>query len=201
MEKPSYKERAREQREREIIETAHQLMNEKGFAHFNMEEVAERVGISKPTLYQHFESREALIVTVIVWYFHDLQAKFTQAKDQPPLEQIKYILRLMMKGRYKAGAIFQHFNPEFINLLRSNEQLGLMRERTFQHFTDLIDQGKTEGQIRKDLPTTIISSAMFCLQGALGHHLHEAQDEVNVDENIEHVISLLIQGIQAWESK
>jgi AcrR family transcriptional regulator len=192
-----YKDRVREQREQEIIQTAQRMLVENGFASFNMEEVAEQVGISKPTLYQHFDSRDTLIVRVIMRYFHELGAEIEKTQDQPPVEQIKHRLRLMMKGRYKSGALFPQFNPEFIQIMRSNEQLGAMREQAMQQLDDLIEQGKAAGQIRSDVPTPIISRAMFCLQGALFHHLHEAPDESSMDQNIEYVISILMQGIQS----
>jgi AcrR family transcriptional regulator len=44
----------------EIIETAWQLAEEQGLAEFTLRDLAERVGMRAPSLYSHFESKNAI---------------------------------------------------------------------------------------------------------------------------------------------
>jgi AcrR family transcriptional regulator len=43
-----------------ILESAYQLFYERGFTRISMDAVAERAGITKRTLYNHFDSKDAL---------------------------------------------------------------------------------------------------------------------------------------------
>jgi AcrR family transcriptional regulator len=57
------RDRAAERREAtrgEIIETAWQLAEEQGLAEFTLRDLAERVGMRAPSLYTHFESKNAI---------------------------------------------------------------------------------------------------------------------------------------------
>lgn len=57
--------RRKEARPGEILEAALELFAEKGFAATRLNEVADRAGISKGTLYLYFDSKEALFQAVI----------------------------------------------------------------------------------------------------------------------------------------
>ncbi len=52
-------------REERILEAASSLLTEGGFDHVTMAAIARRAGMSKRTLYEHFESHEALLGSVI----------------------------------------------------------------------------------------------------------------------------------------
>lgn len=58
------KEREFQAREELIITHARRLLLEKGFQAWNMEQLAEAVEYSKGTLYQHFSSKEDLVLAV-----------------------------------------------------------------------------------------------------------------------------------------
>lgn len=54
----------RADRERQLLEVAEQVFAECGTA-VTMEEIADRAGVTKPVLYQHFPSKEALIAACV----------------------------------------------------------------------------------------------------------------------------------------
>ena len=58
MTKLSYKERSRLRREQDILRTAARMIRDNGYANLNMDDLADEVGISKPTLYQHFKGKD-----------------------------------------------------------------------------------------------------------------------------------------------
>src|SRR6187399_920302 len=57
--------RKRNQRIRQILEAAADVMGQHGAARFNLEDVAERMDLTKATLYHYFSSREVLLVAAI----------------------------------------------------------------------------------------------------------------------------------------
>ncbi|MPZ84446.1 MAG: TetR family transcriptional regulator [Actinophytocola sp.] len=55
----------RAQRERQMIAVAEEIFAERGYQASSMDEIAERVGVSKPMIYEYFGSKEGLLVACI----------------------------------------------------------------------------------------------------------------------------------------
>lgn len=55
----------RAERMRQMIEVAEQVFSERGYAAASMDEIAELVGVSKPMLYEYFNSKEGLLLACI----------------------------------------------------------------------------------------------------------------------------------------
>jgi AcrR family transcriptional regulator len=55
----------RVERERQMIEIAEAVFAERGFAAASMDDIAEQVGVSKPMLYEYFNSKEGLMLACI----------------------------------------------------------------------------------------------------------------------------------------
>jgi AcrR family transcriptional regulator len=55
----------RAERERQMVTVAEELFAERGYQAASMDEIAERVGVSKPMLYEYFGSKEGLLVACI----------------------------------------------------------------------------------------------------------------------------------------
>lgn len=69
----------RAERERQMIDVAEQLFAERGYQAASMDEIAERVGVSKPMLYEYFGSKEGLFVACIRQARAELLAVTTQS--------------------------------------------------------------------------------------------------------------------------
>jgi AcrR family transcriptional regulator len=55
----------RAERERQILDAALAVFGERGYQHASMDQVAERVGVTKPVLYTHFGSKHGLLLACI----------------------------------------------------------------------------------------------------------------------------------------
>ncbi|MDV6011872.1 TetR/AcrR family transcriptional regulator [Haloechinothrix sp. LS1_15] len=69
----------RAQRERQMIDVAVALFAERGYVATAMDDIAERVGVSKPMLYEYFNSKEGLLIAAIRRARTDLLAVTEQA--------------------------------------------------------------------------------------------------------------------------
>jgi AcrR family transcriptional regulator len=58
---PEYGERVRER----IVEVAYELYLENGYGGMKMDEIAARLGVSKPAVYRYFRGKEALFAAVL----------------------------------------------------------------------------------------------------------------------------------------
>ncbi|WP_024801136.1 TetR/AcrR family transcriptional regulator [Nocardia sp. BMG51109] len=57
-----------------ILEAAIRLISTKGFDHTSLREVADAVGITKASLYYHYDSKKALLLAILEPIFDDLNA-------------------------------------------------------------------------------------------------------------------------------
>src|ERR671930_2513522 len=69
----------RAERERQMIAVAEQMFAERGYRAASMDEIAERVGVSKPMLYEYFGSKEGLFVACIRQARAELAAVSTES--------------------------------------------------------------------------------------------------------------------------
>jgi AcrR family transcriptional regulator len=65
VEKPVRRRVSRAERERQILDAASAVFAERGYQAASMDAVAERVGVTKPVLYDHFGSKEGLLLACI----------------------------------------------------------------------------------------------------------------------------------------
>src|SRR5215468_5145452 len=104
MKKHSYKEIERQRREEEILTIAERLLMERGYENLNMDELAEEVGISKPTLYQYFNSKDELIAQALIHMIGKMEDFFSETTENSPLEQLEQFLRKMLMNRHERQA-------------------------------------------------------------------------------------------------
>jgi TetR/AcrR family transcriptional regulator len=61
-----WKEREKEQRRNDIIDVAMKLFYSNGYDNVSMSDIAEKVGLKKPTLYLYFTNKEALFYAIVI---------------------------------------------------------------------------------------------------------------------------------------
>lgn len=92
--RPAPRQRRKEARPQELTAAALSLFVEKGFAATRLDDIAERAGVSKGTLYLYFDSKDALFKAVIqegiVPALHAGEALLDEHDD--PLELLRAIL-------------------------------------------------------------------------------------------------------------
>jgi AcrR family transcriptional regulator len=199
MEKVSYKEKERQRREGEIIRAAAQLLTERGYANLNMDDLADVVGISKPTLYQHFKGKDELIVRVYIDDLRAMNEQLARTLQGTPIVQFQQVMRAIMKARHARGSVLAALDPEVVwKLFRTNDQIAKGREEFHEKLRQVVIEAQQLGEIDAALSPSIVVRSMFCLQGALSDPAMRAElasSEEKLDEAIDSVIRLFIRGI------
>jgi AcrR family transcriptional regulator len=87
----------RERRRRKILDAAAQLFAETPYAEVQVEEIARRAGIGKPTLYRYFPSKEALYLEIFDAALARLEAKLAEvaASALSPADRLAAMLGLL----------------------------------------------------------------------------------------------------------
>ena len=186
----SYKERERLRREQEILAAAEKMLVERGYAALTMDDLADAVGISKPTLYQHFKSKDDLAARVIINALEILEAHLEQPYQGSPVAQIEDVFRKLLQHRHTPGGVLASLGPELvIRTLHSHPLLTDHKKRVVALLEKLVNEAKACGEIVESVPTSIIVRSMFCLQSALSDY------EPDLDRSLNGVIHLYLYGI------
>jgi TetR/AcrR family transcriptional regulator, regulator of autoinduction and epiphytic fitness len=161
--KLSFKEQQLLAREDAILDSVNTLLATKGYDLMTMDEVAADVGIAKPSLYKHFDSKEELAAAAMVRLLQRTLAHL-QAQDPKAAagERIKDLLR---------WALAQHLEGTLPMLpsTRSSIRTALMAHKgymnTLMEVSDaigaLITKAQKEGAIAKDLPPEAVLYTIF----------------------------------------
>src|ERR1700754_618110 len=72
-----------EQRKSAMLRAAAAAFNRKGFANTMMEDIASALGVSKPTLYRYFKSKDDVLFECHRLAMHYAELALQKAKDQP----------------------------------------------------------------------------------------------------------------------
>ncbi|HET9025507.1 MAG TPA: TetR/AcrR family transcriptional regulator [Burkholderiaceae bacterium] len=126
--RPTLREQQLKLREDVILREVNALLAEKGYDLMTVDEVAVRVGIAKPSLYKHFESKEALAAAAMVRLLDRTRdAIEAQPAQAPALEKLKGVVR---------WALREHLNGQMPSLPSTRSAL---RESLVRH-PDYVDR-------------------------------------------------------------
>lgn len=89
-----------------ILQTARELFATKGVQQTSLQEIADRLGITKPALYYHFASREDLVRSIVTPLLEDGEqfiARMEQRADVPAIELLEGFFDF--NHRHRAGIL------------------------------------------------------------------------------------------------
>jgi AcrR family transcriptional regulator len=154
----SLKHRQRREREAAILDLAIRLMATQGYLAMTMDDLAGRLGIATGTLYQHFASKEELVVAVAVRRADEQQVLLdSQDSAEPAIARLEALLR------WRCARRFRHEWPDLEAILyvirsqsRKRPELQARLDEGHAAVARLIDVAKAEGSIRRDIETDVL---------------------------------------------
>jgi AcrR family transcriptional regulator len=130
---------AREEMRERILETADRLFYRQGIRAIGVDTVADEIGISKRTLYNHYPSKDTLIAAYLARRLTDLEIS-----DRPPLEQILGAfdrLERSVANKTFRGCPFVNAVAELGQEVREANKLAVtFKERRRLWFRDLLSR-------------------------------------------------------------
>jgi len=200
--KHSYKEVERQRRETDILIAAEQMLVDGGYANLNMDELASQIGISKPTLYQHFKSKDELAVRVLLRSFSSIDEFLTRPLDEPAFDRLFELLRrflaLQAPGSLSAN-LRPEMHPQMIMAAKDNlPEFEDRKRQFFQHINDLVEKAKAEGSIGRDIPTPIVTHMLLALGQSLARPVIQAglaSTPEQVESTVNSVLRVFLHGV------
>ncbi len=159
----SFKDQAFRLREQAVLDVTTTLLASKGFALMTMDDVAEGAGLSKPSLYKHFRSKEALATEVMIRLL-DRALEHLDAQD-PVMDgkaRLDNLMEWALRTRLEGGLPFlPSTSPHVRDMLMHSVRYSLRIYRLHKQLQQLVEQARTEGSIRNDLPTDVLLYAYY----------------------------------------
>ncbi len=158
---PTFKERQHALREQEILDAAERKLSSAGYSGFTLDEIAADVGISKPTLYLHFKSKDEMMASVgarIIGRVSDFIASLPE--NTAAIDRLRSIIDHMVQTRFGPSGL--RFGAEMpISVLMSQACIRSAETGIKQKLTEIIVQLQEEGLSKKQIPATILTAALL----------------------------------------
>ncbi len=145
-------------RKEKYASKALEIFKQEGLRH-NLEEIAEKIGITKKTLYNNFDSKEDLLRTCITSYMNELrQAMLIMVSDETNA------IEGLIRGISELGSVFRTLNHVFLYDLRKlyPEIAGVGHSAGSGFFVENVRlniiKGKKEKLFRDDIDEDLIST-------------------------------------------
>jgi TetR/AcrR family transcriptional regulator len=171
------REREREQRRRAILGAARGVFREKGLAASTMEDVAQRVELSKGALYLYFPSKEELFLALALCPLELLVERF----DEMRAEGVTGLARLERCLGVHAESLTEHRDVFRLGVALRQQRDAAgggesslaacafrdIKRRVFRHYLEALEEGVAEGSVRPDADARLVATQIWAsLMGA-----------------------------------
>jgi TetR/AcrR family fatty acid metabolism transcriptional regulator len=164
----SLKERQRREREDLIIQAAQDVLLEKGYYETSMDEIANRVGVAKGTIYTHFPGKEELVLAIFQRYMQNFLSNVNDivTQDLTPHGKLEAIMTLIYSGFFakQTQLMSSIYNGVDIKrmLMEKNGCMKDMWHSLADTVSQLLDEGKHLGEFDATIPTEAMLYSFFC---------------------------------------
>ncbi|TDF64588.1 TetR/AcrR family transcriptional regulator [Cupriavidus sp. L7L] len=189
-----------EQRIRDILRVSRDVFAELGYERATTTEIAQRLGVSEGTVFTYFHGKRELCVRVIEDWYDEIISTLEQGMPhgQPTKAQLEFYVKthlrlfliqgtglcalVLSEGRAKGPGLGEVFLP--------------LQRRYTAPLMDLLARARSNGEIRGDLPLSLLRSAIL---GPMEHILWDAiarQREVDIEKTARDMVALLWPALQ-----
>lgn len=185
------------QKQSEILKSAKALFREKGFHNTKMDEIAQGAGVGKGTLYEYFKSKQEIFDETCIESVKSIREHIEEISKMDSSFKDK-IMQLFKEGQH---SLHEEYEKNPIDYIMSYKNIisEKVLKAMFEHITDMnkiiveiIEQGKEEGVVKKDIPSDIIACSIV---GTMGEYFNLKRYEKDYELSEEDIIfNLLFSG-------
>jgi AcrR family transcriptional regulator len=160
---PTFKERQHSLREKEILDATERKLSIAGYAGFTVDEIAGEVGISKPTLYLHFKSKDEMVASVVA---RCIQRAIVVVdglpESMPAINRLRAVLDHLVQARFgPSGLMFGAEMP--LCTLAAQAPIRSAESLIKKKLTEIIVQLQDSGSANSHVPACLLTAALMSL--------------------------------------
>lgn len=171
-------------RHNQIVQAAVTVLQEKGVSNTSMNDIIRASGLSKGGVYHHFESKEALLVGVLDFFFelYVSDLSIDELTDKSAYDT----MRLLLTDRQETLQRIGELNTLMLDLLTHAIAVPAIKAQ-FQHqyvhfqqqLAQILQRGIEQGEFRNDVDPVAIASGLMAVFDGMCSALIVAPDDVN----------------------
>jgi AcrR family transcriptional regulator len=168
-----------------------------GFRGVTMDDLAEELGMSKKTLYAHFDSKHALVQAVLRDKADRVEADLARITSDTSSDFLTILHELLSCMQRHTGEILPPFvrdlrreAPELFKIVEDRRRFIIQR-----HFGSFFARGQKLGKIRKDLRTDLIIAVLLAATEAIMNPAKMEELGLNPKDGYSTIISIVLEGV------
>ncbi|RJO71498.1 MAG: TetR/AcrR family transcriptional regulator [Myxococcales bacterium] len=158
-----------------ILEKAAEVVLSSGYTNARLEDIAKKIGVSRPNLYYYFENKNALMLSLMDWVEEEYREKIFEplAKSQDPMiaipRVIDYFIDTLKQAHSGSSCILGTLasgvdSQNEIFRKRIGSILDNFVEQVRRHFAMTLERGSSSGELSSDQLARVFVAT---LQGSL----------------------------------
>ena len=175
---------ARERREA-LIQAAAECFGRFGYG-VALEDIADRAGVGRGTLYRNFKDRMALTLAIFARAVDEIGASL-----DPALSLEQAITNMVLKGA-KASALFSRLAFEMPLDADNRAAFELLKSRLVELVQPFVDEAHADGRLRPGVTAEQIVLSMRMISGLLLPNLCEEDVRAQIAE----ALDLILEGLR-----
>lgn len=188
-----------EERKTQIVSAAVEVFSAKGFDEARMDDIAEKTGLSKGTLYLYFKNKDDLIMAILDRIFQHEFSKLERLNrvDLSAVKAIQEFTQLMAK---EISALLR-LSPiiyQFLALAFRNRQVQHALRKYLNRYMDflfpIIQRGIDSGEFRAVDPREVAIAIGAIIEGTGLLWVYD-RESIDPERHIQSGINLLLDGI------
>jgi AcrR family transcriptional regulator len=178
-----------------ILAAAVALFAERG-VEAEMREIADRAGLAVGTVYNHFPSKDDLIVAVL----HEALIEVEQATERASMEPdavpaIRTFLRLGLAVAERYGALMAAMSEGRVAALHKKAVDEARRSAVAQRVAGIVARGVADGTFRADLDVEVATAVLWSV--FLPWTLTALRRTRDIDQIVDALMSIFLRGAGA----
>ncbi|XLZ70902.1 helix-turn-helix domain-containing protein [Massilia sp. SR12] len=194
----SFKNQAFKLRENAILDVTTVVLSSKGYDLMTMDDVAGAVGISKPSLYKHFKSKEELVGEAMVRL---LEGAIEEVDKLPaalnPVEKLQALLEWAMRVRLGGGLPFlPSTSPHVRDMLMRNFKYMTRVLKLNRLLEGMVKQAQKDGLLNAALPSDVILYSYYARTCDPAVEYLQKFSKMSDDDIVRHMLKVSFEGFR-----
>jgi AcrR family transcriptional regulator len=174
-------------RELAILETAERLLEERPLGDISVDDLAKGAGISRPTFYFYFPSKDAVLFTLLQRVIGEANTALEALMADPPKDRhefwragigVFYSTFRTHRALVAPSAAARYTNPEVRDLWSA------FMQKSIDHTTGVIETLRDRGEIPENMPSHELSTSLNLLNEAVMSASFAGQRPALPDERV-----------------
>lgn len=184
-------------RKEQIIDTASQLFKQKGYSAVTMRDLASSLGIKAASLYNHINSKQELLKSIIISIAEEFTdgMQYIKNSEQSSIDKLRAIVYLHVKITSKNTFGMASLNNDWMHLEDQLEHYLALREAYENEFRQIIQQGMSRHEIVDRDVEVMLFSILSTLRSL--YLWIPKKEDLDLDLLSQDLSATLLEGIRA----